>query len=288
MKKALLSIIVLLAAAVIFVQNAVDVVLAAKPIKDCVGKVIICHHDSSGKYERLDLSCNAAYTTCTPDGLGNPSGHFCEDGTATSGHEEDIMLENENDSCPGDSSEDPTPTPEPSDDPTPSPEPTVSPEPTPTPVGGELVTTSTSSRHSSLKASEVSCENSFTAEIELKDNNVASKNIKVKFEYDSQIKEATTNDDGKASVSFGFSKNESVYAYPEEEYQSQSIHVQKTENQSCSNGAVLGTSTEQKGQVLGAYAGTGIVNNVIADLLGLAGVLMTAGGISIHASKRSK
>ena len=312
MKKVLLSAVTLLAAAVFAFENSNILVKAAN------NKVTICHATGSDFH---------SFQMNQPDAEGDLNGHLghqnnedivppftllvCPSDNDAYGDEapgKDCMRGNKfafpdstsqfpglnwttqnqaiwNNNCNAVSSS-PTPTPTPSADPsaTPTPTPTPSPEPTSSPT---IITTSEeSSRRSKLSASTVSCENmSFSAEVELKDNDVAQKNIKVKFVYDNQTKEATTNNDGKASVSFGFSKNDSVYVYPEEGYDSQSSHIQEPEN--CQSGEVLGTSTEQTGQVLGAYAATGTANSIIADLLGLVGIVMTAGGFSLHASKRT-
>jgi hypothetical protein len=91
-------------------------------------KVTICHATSSATnpYVRIVVDEHAI------------KGHFDNNGTPLSGHEDDILLQGEQD-CPTPTpipDPDPTPTPDPDPTPTPDPDPNPTPTPTPGPSGG--------------------------------------------------------------------------------------------------------------------------------------------------------
>lgn len=181
----------------------------------------------------------------------------------------------------------PTPTPTPNceeDESCPTPTPTVTPTPTPT----VTPTPSTSTMESKLSADTLTCSNTdINVTMELKNNGVAGANIPVKFTYNNIVKTVTTNNDGKASVSFGYAKDDSVQADPEGGYSSQSVSISGPKDCPSVGGQVLGTTTvKPSGKVLGAYASTGVVEDTLMNVVGFLGVAMTTGGSLLYAKKK--
>lgn len=173
-----------------------------------------------------------------------------------------------------------TPTPTPSDEPTPTP----SEEPTPTPSDEPK---EPKKEKSSLYVSKLLCfENEFRAEMDLKSGDRPLQDILVTFTYNGASKNAYTNKDGRAKVSFAFAGENTVKASPSNGYKSQESKV--TAETNCF--AVGGISTPStSGQVLGAntYAPTGILEDMLMSFMGLSGATMTVVGAKLHAKKKN-
>lgn len=151
----------------------------------------------------------------------------------------------------------------------------VMPEPTPTPTpNGDVL--------SQLSTLDPSCEsNDVKASHRVKFNNVDQKGIGVLFRYNGAEQKALTGDDGWANVSFPYTGDGWVDSQPDGLQGAANYITKETD---CDSGEVLGTTTE--GQVLGAYAETGIVEDVIMSILGLAGVSMFTSGAVLHVKNR--
>lgn len=232
-------------------------------------KIRICHATSSetNPYEDIEIACNAAY------GSNGNAGHFDENGTPLSGHEDDLVP-HDGQGCPGDPS--PTPSVSPSPDPSvePSPTPSVSPSPTasPTSTPGTTGGGNQEGCHTSLANDHLQCnEKSFDAVMDIKDGDTFLKDVLVRFTFNGETKEARTNEFGRARVAYGFTGNGSVYAVPENGCPSQAMYL--TMPACPANASSSNSSTNSAGQVLGvsSLAFTG------SPLPLMAGTLLTLG-----------
>lgn len=61
-----------------------------------------------------------------------------------------------------------------------------------------------------------------------------------------------------------------------------------SDSSNSNSGDVQGAATEKSGQILGAYAATGVVEDTIMNLLGYLGGTMTAVGSALYGKKRSR
>jgi hypothetical protein len=112
--------ILFLAVAILITAVQVSLVKADQPDN----KVTICHATGSADNQYVRTVVNEHAT----------GGHFDNNGTPLDGHEDDILLQGEQD-CPGTvTPPDPTPTPDPDPDPTPTPDPDPQPTPDPDPI----------------------------------------------------------------------------------------------------------------------------------------------------------
>jgi hypothetical protein len=154
-------------------------------------------------------------------------------------------------------------------------EPNEEPTPTPTPSSDDVL--------SQLSTVDPSCDSDeVKASHRIKINNVDQKNIGVLFRYNGEEKKALTGDDGWAHVSFKYTGDAWVDSQPDGLPSAANFITKETD---C--GDVLGTSTE--GQVLGAtsYASTGVAQDVMMSILGLAGIGMFASGSVLHVKNKS-
>ncbi len=157
----------------------------------------------------------------------------------------------------------PSPVPTPSTDPasSPTPSPSASPALTPSPTPNA---TPTPGNSSSLGKDGPTCSNgTFEATMDVRDgNNNPVPGVAVTFTYRGDIRQTTTNSNGRAATVYSFSGNDSVYASANG-FPSQALYVSGAQNcppgvggtSSSSNGSVLGTSTNpdpSHGSVLGA------------------------------------
>lgn len=156
----------------------------------------------------------------------------------------------------------------------------ASPTPTPTPVNNTK---------NSFSTIDPSCDsNAVTAIEKITKNGQNKANVRVVFKYNGVEKIAFTDTNGEAKVSFDYTGDNFVDVMPDG-FASDAHYVTKETN--CSetpseNGQVLGTSTE--GQVLGAttYAETGIAEDVMMSILGLAGAGMFSTGLVLNVKKK--
>lgn len=159
----------------------------------------------------------------------------------------------------------PTPTP----DVTPEPTPEVSPEPTSTPESSPAPDDGKSGHRSALATDNLNCEHSdFEAVMDVRWDGNGMKDVKVKFNFNGSTKEATTNENGRAKVSYG--RGNGTLTAEAADYPSQSLTITEPENcpaESNSQGQVLGIST---------LANTGNTTQQIALFSLLAGVAVTA------------
>ncbi len=160
--------------------------------------------------------------------------------------------------------------------------PEITPTPTPTPTATPTPGTPDKER-SSLYVQQLACfEYDFRAQMDLKSGSNPQKDVLVSFTYNGLSKNAYTNQDGRASVSFTFVGEGLVKATPNNGYKSQEAMV--TAETDCSAvGGPIG------GQVLGAntYAETGILEDIMMSVIGLSGATMTAVGAQLHAKKKN-
>lgn len=98
----------------------------------------------------------------------------------------------------------------------------------------------------------LSCTNSdFDATLELKDNGVPKEGVKVKFTYQSQSGEATTNSDGKAQVGFTLDgEDKQVEAVPEDGFPSKTASINSS---SCVESTSATVPTPTTSSVLGLF-----------------------------------
>jgi hypothetical protein len=167
----------------------------------------------------------------------------------------------------------PTPTPTPVVTPTPSPTPQTTPTPAPTPE----------SKSEQKFKSSTDCDGvvrlEFTA---LRDDGSGSEDKSVRFLYNNKIVETKTNSEGKAKAKFDYAGERE--ARVEFDGQSKTTNVKAAEN--CP--AVLGTSTAVGGgAVLGTstLAATGISTDILMNLLGLSGTMLTVAGYTKYGKK---
>jgi hypothetical protein len=212
-------------------------------------------------------------------GKNEHAGHFSENGTPLAGHEDDYVLP-EGASC-GVSTE-PTPTPSPTPASKSAPSPTTQPQPTSQPEGNK-----SEGRQTSLANDNLQCTTSyFDAVMDVKDNGNPVKDLLVRFAFNGVSKEARTNENGRAKVSFDQNGNGSLTATAEG-YPSQSMYITAPQ---CGpvvldpnrdrKGSVLGASTDStkhSGQVLGAstLANTGSGPLYSMGTLFVTGLVMT-------------
>jgi len=161
-------------------------------------------------------------------------------------------------------------------EPSTTPEPTVTPAPQPTPTPSPTPDDGKSGERSSLAHDNLQCPNSeFEAVMDVKRDGNGVKDVKVVFNFNGVRKEATTNDGGRAKVSFVIG-NGTLTAEPEG-FPSQALNIQAPE---C--GAGIGGDTSEPGrggQVLGAttLAETGNQSLYTA-------ILMMVGGLALSAA----
>lgn len=166
-----------------------------------------------------------------------------------------------------------SPTPQISPLPEVSPTPQVSPSPvaSPTPSG-----TPQPGHNTSLANDNLQCGNkTFDAVMDVKDNDQAIKDVLVKFTYNGETKEARTNENGRAKVTFE-PKVEGTVTATADGYPSQSMYIKLPAD--CS--VVVLDPNRKHGQVLGAttLADTGTAVDQLLVTTIMAGVFMIAGG----------
>lgn len=142
--------------------------------------------------------------------------------------------------------------------------------------------------------------------MDLTENGAARSGVKVTFTYNGSTKEATTDNSGRAQVGFSASGDQSVKAEPQDGYPTQFVFVNDPDNcpptggssnngngqvlgasTESSSGQVLGATTAKRGQVLGAYAATGVFEDTVMSVAGsLGGVFTTAGSVLWARKKR--
>ncbi|GIK83734.1 MAG: hypothetical protein BroJett025_03560 [Patescibacteria group bacterium] len=158
----------------------------------------------------------------------------------------------------------------------------VAPESTPTPTP-----TPNNNVKAAFSTIDPSCDsNVITAMEKITVNNIDQSGIKVIFKYNGVEKISYTDLQGQALVAFDYTGDGFVDVYPDG-FASEAHFVTKETNCSTpNNGQVLGTSTQ--GQVLGAttYAETGIAQDVMMSILGLAGAGMFTTGAVLHVKKK--
>lgn len=166
----------------------------------------------------------------------------------------------------------PTTTPTPSATPAPSSTPVVTPSPTPVPSVG---------KQSKLAVTNPVCDaENMDAIAELFNDGKGVANVNVKFVYNNEAKYAKTDENGKASVTYGYRGDSAVEMDPEEDgYASQSHKVTANLDVDCAygigGGDILGATSD--GQILG-MAEAGIAQDVIMGFVGLMGTISTALG----------
>lgn len=154
-----------------------------------------------------------------------------------------------------------------------------SPEPTPTPTSNDEV---------SYKVLDVKCgSDTVSASVHVKHDNIDQSGIRVLFKYIDQEKIAYTGNDGQASVGFPYIVDGHVDILPDG-FPSKQGFTTKEKNceitETPSEGQVLGAST---GEVLGAYAETGVAEDILMSLVGFSGAALTATGAVLNARKNS-
>lgn len=166
------------------------------------------------------------------------------------------------------------PSPSPSVEPSPSPSPSVEPTPSPTPEP----------KISDLWVTDPSCESDqITAKQVLKYDNKPQENVAVTFEYMGEKKTVYTNKDGEAHVSFTYRGNGYITSKPEHGYGSRETYITKETDCSVDENKA-NKPVARRGQVLGAstdpavYAATGIMEDTLMSLAGVAGSIMTVVG----------
>jgi hypothetical protein len=292
------------------------------------GRMPICHATSSGTnvYVEESIPCAAAF---------GPAGHFNEDGTPRAGHEHDFIRSNANETCQGHLNPSPSPTAsvEPSIEPSASPSASASPsvepsvEPSTLPSASPSVAPSPSSslpsptpgnpdnvgHHSSLGTADVMCERTeFNVTYVVKDNGQPVRDVLVTFTFEGEVKQARTNAEGQANVSFG--RRSGRITASADGWSTQSLSVTNPEN--CpdvildpdrggntggsnsgvggTGGQVLGTSTNSstaggsnkrgQGQVLGAttLADTGSqLEMIMSGIFALGSVSTLVSGVAL-------
>lgn len=139
-----------------------------------------------------------------------------------------------------------TPCPSPTPDVTPEPTPEVTPEPTPEPEEPEEPEEEwVNPNSSSLANDNLNCDNDmFDAVVDLKTNDQPAKDIVVKFDFNGELKEARTNEFGRARVQFPIEEG-AVYIEAEDfPDQSQVITPPDCgEDNGIGGGDVLGATT---------------------------------------------
>ncbi len=149
--------------------------------------------------------------------------------------------------------------------------------PTPEPGAGQQSKTS---------ISDPICDGSnFDARIQLSLDGKAMKDVQVKFVYHGEAKFAKTGEDGWAGVAYGYRDESNVEFYPEQGYPTQLQKVVLSAN--CKAPTVLGATTT--GKVLGAttLAKTGVVEDMLINMIGFVGATLTAAGTLLYAKKRN-
>jgi hypothetical protein len=160
----------------------------------------------------------------------------------------------------------------------------ITPTPTATP------TSTANKEHSSLYVQHLSCDQyDFRAEMDLKSGDQALANVLVTFTYNGLSKNAYTNQDGRAKVSFTFAGEQIVKATPNNGFAAQESKV--TQESNCLElgaGNVTDNTGAEYSRVLGAntFAETGVAEDILMSILGLSGATMTAIGTAMHAKKK--
>jgi hypothetical protein len=207
--------------------------------------------------------------------------HFDANGQPLPGHEDDLLLDGEQ-TCP-DTRPTPTPTSTPTE--TPSPTPTVTATPTPTPTSSEE-TVRTSLSKNGPTCEELNFSVTFTMTERVDDRDEGIENVEVTFRYDGEEKKATTNSEGKASVTYAYSGEGDITATPANGNPSQTIRVDEL---SCP--ATGGDVQTQEERVLGAstteLAPTGRFHEtVFKALAGLFSGILTFGVVRFALVRR--
>lgn len=167
-------------------------------------------------------------------------------------------------------------------------------KPTPTPTESEQQPTATPTitltpgpgKVAALEY-QVSCDkDEVKAEMRFTNDGKAMENVTAEFDYNGNKKTATSNSDGWAIVIYPRDGENKLTGYADGFYK-----IEKTvefPNCPATGGAVLGTSTTSRGQVLGAtsYAKTGIVADTLMQLTGVLGTLMVSAGALMHAKQK--
>jgi hypothetical protein len=166
-------------------------------------KMTICHATSSSTnpYEEITIACEALY------GKNDNAGHFDENGTPHSGHEDDF-IPHDGATCPAPATS-PSPTPSSSPDPSTTPTPSSTPTPTSSPTSGSSGGgnggggSSDPGKQTSLANDNLQCHNpQFDAVMDVKENGNGIKDVLVTFVFNGQTKQAHTNEHGRAKVTF--------------------------------------------------------------------------------------
>lgn len=147
------------------------------------------------------------------------------------------------------------------------PEPTPTPEPTPSPTPDD----GKSGHRSSLSHDNLQCPNTdFEAVMDVKKDGQGAKDVKVKFTFNGVTKEVTTNENGRAKVSFVIGSG--TLTAEAEGYPSQALNIQAPD---------CGTSADpdngRGGQVLGAttLAETGSQSTYAAIMMVASGLFLS-------------
>ncbi|HYD35091.1 MAG TPA: hypothetical protein VD999_03425 [Vitreimonas sp.] len=296
----------LLIGGLFFVTKALPVFAHHLPIptlEECQAngnkKIVICHATSSDEvnpYVMIDISCEALY------GDNGNAGHFDENGSPLNGHEDDY-IPHDGETCNPEASASPSPTPsvepsptaEPSATPNPSPtlEPSATPEPSPSmepsaspeaspsasptassnpapsnpPESGKGGGSSESGRQTSLGNDNLQCtQKTFDAAMDVKDNGTGVKDVLVTFVYNGSTKQAHTNENGRAKVTFDQNGNGTITASAEGwNTQSMSLTMPMCGDVHLdpdrSRGSVLGASTGINGRGVGQVLGASTLAN---------------------------
>lgn len=153
--------------------------------------------------------------------------------------------------------------------------------PTPTPTSTPTPTPNTDS---SLATIDPSCESdTVTAIHKVAKDNQPVQGVRVRFTYNGVEQTVETDADGKATVRFAYTGDEFVNSYPDGFADAANFVTKETECESTpAIGSVLGASTDMQ-----VYAETGVAEDVIMSLVGLAGAgLFSSGSIAHVRSKK--
>jgi hypothetical protein len=154
----------------------------------------------------------------------------------------------------------------------PSPSPSASPTPTPE-----------TNRSSKLSHTGPFChENVFDVSYEVKRDGVAEEGVTVTITYNSQQKTAVTNSEGWVKIAFNFTGAGDIIAEAEGH---DAVRTYLTGE--CVN--VTLDPTQHAGSVLGAstMAGTGVAADILVDILGGAGAMLTMAGSILKNRKQA-
>lgn len=238
------------------------------------GRITICHATSSetNPYVEITIACQALY------GANGNAGHFDENGSPLNGHEDDF-IPHEGESCSPVASPTPTPTPTPSPTPNPSATPQPSATPSSTPGTGTGGGNSQDGKQTSLGNDNLQCTaTTFDATMDIKENGTGVKDVLVTFVYNGSVKQARTNDNGRAKVSYDQNGNGTLSASADG-WNSQSMALTMP---LCGNVNLDPDRTKSTGrgtgQVLGAttLADTGRETDYLTISMMLAGMIISS------------